>query len=52
MKCVLDPQYNRCEHFVSESQECKNPDSKCSFRKLEYVSEPARKEKWFEKYYK
>lgn len=52
MRCTLDPQYNKCEHFVCENQKCKNPDTKCSFQRPEYVPEPERKEKWYWKYYK
>lgn len=50
-KCTLDPEIHNCEYLVRETLECKN-DFKCSFRKDDDVPEPARKEKWYWKYYK
>lgn len=54
VKCNLSKEINNCPFCDIDKMECKNNDTKCSFRidDKEDIAERTRKEKWYEKYYK
>ena len=55
VKCVFAPDINKCPHYISDKEGCKNPKRGCSFfRDFEQKKETpyVKEEKWFEKYYK
>lgn len=53
-KCNLSKEINNCTFCNKEKMECNNENTQCTFRerKIEGNSKYARKDRWYEKYYK
>lgn len=53
--CGLDPELNKCEHYIRDNGGCNfTVEGCCFFEPIEVEKKPSetREPKWFEKYYK